>query len=647
VRRRCLFPRGAWLCVLVAAALAASALGRYHSGNYHFRSGEWRFYGGDQGGSRYSPLDQITKANVKHLRVAWTWTVPDAEVAKGQPALARATYFQSTPLMVGGVLYVTTPLSQLAAVEAMTGKTLWVYDPKSYESGRPPNIGFVHRGAAYWTDGKQERIFFATGDAHLIAVDARTGQPVADFGENGRVDLTRGLDRTVPRRIYGVSSAPVICRDVVVVGSSISDGATLPEMPPGHVRGFDARTGQLKWLFRTIPRQGEFGYETWENDAWKYTGNTNVWAPMSADDELGYVYLPTSTPTNDFYGGHRLGDNLFAESLVCLKAETGERVWHFQMVHHGLWDYDLPCAPNLVEITVGGRRIQAVAQATKHGFVFVFDRRTGEPVWPIEERPVPPSTVPGERAARTQPFPVKPPPFERQGVTERDLIDFTPELKAEALEIFKRFESGPLFTPPSLKGTLGLPGYGGGANWGGAAFDPETGVLYIPSITSPMLLALGQPDPHRSSFRYTRRGVPDFSGPRGLPLVKPPYGRITAVDLNQGEILWQVANGDGPRAHPLLKALKLPPLGSMGRAGPLLTRTLLFVGEGTGRTGSTVGGGGPKFKAYDKVTGAVVWETVLPDHTTGAPMTYLAGGKQYVVVAVGSTPAQLVALSLP
>jgi quinoprotein glucose dehydrogenase len=627
-----------WLIIFVLTFSAFS--------QQRVKSGEWRSYGGDNASRKYSPLSEINKTNLNKLKIAWSWVVPDAEITKSNQTLARATYFQCTPLMVNGVLYVTTPLSQLAAVDAGSGKTLWVYNPKSYEAGRPTNIGFINRGAAYWTDGKEERVFYPTGDAQLIAIQAKTGQPVAEFGEGGKLDLTQGLERAVSRRSYYVSSAPLVCRDVVIVGSSISDGPINKEAPPGHVRGFDVRTGKMKWIFHTIPCPGEFGNETWEDSSWQYTGNTNVWAPISADDELGYVYLPTSTPTNDFYGGHRLGDNLFAESIVCLNAATGQRVWHFQIVHHGLWDYDLPCAPTLVDITVGGRKIKAVAQATKHGFVFVFDRKTGAPVWPIEERPVPQSTIPGERTARTQPFPTKPPPFERQGVTEDDLIDFTPELRAEALAIFKRFEGGPIFTPPSLKGTIELPGYGGGANWGGAAFDPETGVLYIPSNTAPTMLALGQPDANRSNFRYTRRGVGDFGGPRGLPLIKPPYSRITAIDLNQGKILWQVANGEGLSNHALLKHLHLPPLGSTGRAAPLLTKSLLFVGEGTGRTGSTAGGGGTKFKAYDKATGAVLWQTDLSDQVTGAPMTYRLGGKQYIVVAVGSAPPQLVALSL-
>ena len=611
------------------------------------QKGEWRSYASDNASSKYIALDQINISNVKDLSVAWTWTVADVDVSRNDPQLSRATYFQCTPLMINGVLYVTTPLSQLAAIDSLTGKTIWVYNPESYKSGRPPNLGYVNRGAAYWTDGRKSRLIYGTGDAHLIAVDAATGNPVAEFGENGRIDLTRGLGRTVDRRIYGVSSAPVICRDVVVVGASISDGPANKEMVAGHVRGFDVRTGQLKWIFHTVPQKGEFGSQTWEGNSFEYSGNANVWAPMSADEELGYVYLPTSTPTNDFYGGHRLGDNLFAESLICLDARTGKRVWHFQVVHHGIWDYDLPCAPTLVDLTVDGRRIRAVAQATKHGFLFVFDRRTGKPVWPVEERPVPQSSIPGERTAPTQPFPTKPPPFERQGLTENDLIDFTPELRAEALKTFRQFEGGPLFTPPSLKGTFELPGYGGGANWGGAAFDPETGILYIPSISTPTMLALGQPDASRSNFRYTRRGVRDFGGPQGLPLIKPPYGRISAIDLNKGTILWQVANGNGPRNHPAIKHLNLPPLGSAGRAGPLLTKSLLFVPEGAGRSGSTAGGGGPGFSAYDKKTGKVVWETRLADTATGTPMSYSFKGRQFVVVAVGSTPAQLVAFSLP
>jgi quinoprotein glucose dehydrogenase len=414
----------------------------------------------------------------------------------------------------------------------------------------------------------------------------------------------------------------------------------------------------LRWKFRVIPREGEFGVETWEERSWEYTGGVNAWTNLSADEELGYVYLPLTSPTSDMYGGHRPGNNLFSDSVVCIKAETGERVWHFQTVHHDLWDYDLPAAPILGDITVAGRRVKALAQVTKQGFVFVFDRVTGQPVWPIQERPVPASTTPGERTSATQPFPSKPAPFDRQGVSIDDLIDFTPELRAEAIEISKRYVTGPLFTPPSLKGdgpadtkgTLQLPGSVGGADWNGAAFDPDTGILYVPSVTGAFAADLIPGDPGRTNLRF-KNGTREFvNGPRGLPLFKPPYGRITAINLNTGDHVWMRPNGDGPRQHPAIMHLNLPPLGQPGRASPLLTKTLLFIGEGDPINVRTPpGGGGRKFRAYDKASGAVVWETEFEAGTTGAPMTYSFRGKQYIVVAIGSAThaAEFVALALP
>jgi len=460
----------------------------------------------------------------------------------------------------------------------------------------------------------------------------------------------------------------------VIVGSSMSDDPPVKRQPSGDVRGYDVRTGELRWTFHVIPRKDEPGSETWEEESWSYTGHANLWTMMSADEELGYVYLPLSSATNDMYGGHRLGDNLYGQSLVCVEAETGRRVWHFQTVHHGLWDYDLPAAPILADITVGGEVRKIVAQITKQAFTFVLDRVTGEPIWPIEERPVPASTTPGERTSPTQPFPTKPPPFDRQGVTVEDLIDFTPELRAEAVEILQRYVVGPMFTPPSIRGegpeatlgTIQLPGSQGGADVQGAAFDPDTGWLYVPSITAPFVADLLPGDPGRTDLRY-RKGSRQWAvGPRGLPLFKPPYGRITAIDLNEGEHVWMSANGDGPRDHPALAGLDLPPLGYPGRPAPLLTRELLFIGEGRssyGRGGSRVpegmlptmvpGAGGRTFRAFDKTTGEVVWKTDLPSGTTGSPITYLHDGRQYIVVAVGrseeegSSAGQLVALGLP
>jgi quinoprotein glucose dehydrogenase len=634
---------------------------------YGVKDGQWRSYAGDTGSTKYSALDLINKDNVKKLEIAWRWKSPDNAIRSKNPFLVPFIY-EATPLLVNGVLYTSTSFAQIAAIDPATGETKWVYDPGSHKDGMPTNLGFVNRGVAYWTGGKdEERIFVATGNAHLVAVSAKDGKPCADFGKDGKVDLTKGLRRAVDRKLYSVTSAPLVCRDVVIVGSSISDLPPNKEMPPGDVRGFDPKTGKQLWTFQTVPQAGEVGVETWEKESWKYTGNTNVWAPMSADEETGYVYLPVSTPTNDWYGGHRHGDNLFADSLVCVEAKSGKRVWHFQTVHHGLWDYDLPAAPNLVDITVAGKKIKAVAQVTKQGFCFVFDRATGKPVWPIEEREVPRSKVPGEKAAPTQPFPTKPPPFERQGIREEDLIDFTPEMRKEALAILQKYEYGPLYTPPSEKGTVNLPGWLGGANWQGAAFDPETGILYVTSVTSPITVAVKKTEKDdKSGFDYLAALEGHLDGPQGLPLVKPPYGRLTAINLNKGEHAWMVPLGDGPRNHPLLKDLKDLParLGSPQRGSLLCTKTLLFSGQ-QGKVEKVIGmirsGEGtakdlresftfnPYFRAFDKVTGEMLWEMKLPDNPTGAPMTYKIGDRQYIVFAVGGllNPAELIALALP
>ncbi|MFP6616283.1 MAG: PQQ-binding-like beta-propeller repeat protein, partial [Candidatus Hydrogenedentota bacterium] len=451
-----------------------------------------------------------------------------------------------------------------------------------------------------------------------------------------------------------------VCRDTIILGSIISDGVTTKEMPPGHIRGFDVRTGKQKWIFHTIPQEGEFGNETWGNDSWKYSGNTNAWSMLSVDEELGYVYLPIGTPTSDWYGEHRLGDNLYGESLLCLNTETGERVWHFQFVHHGLWDYDPPAAPNLVDIVVDGKAIKAVAQVTKQGLIFVFDRVTGKPVWPIEERDVPQSTAPGEKTSPTQPFPTKPPAFERLGVTEDDLIDFTPELRAEAVKIASKYTMGPLYTPPTMTtpdnlGTLALPSPAGGANWMGACVDPETGILYVPSMS--LMVSIGLNDTAgRSQFRYNVNFSNFFvTGPQGLPMVKPPYGRITAIDLNKGEHVWQVPHGDGPRDHPAIKHLNLGQLGAatngvLSNGGGALTKTLLFMNQPDPDASSMLNTGGDGvIRAFDKENGAQLWEHRLGAAPRGTPMTYMYEGKQYLVVAVGGQiqDSELVALALP
>jgi quinoprotein glucose dehydrogenase len=591
-----------------------------------------------------------------------------------------------TPVKVGDRLFVTTGYGQAVAIDPGSGETLWVHDPEAYSYGRPTNLGFVHRGATWWTNGEIERIFYASGDAHLRALDPESGLPIESFGDNGAIDLTKGLRREISRRKYTVSSPVVTCRDVVVVGSSISDGPTQPEAPPGDVRGFDAVTGEVRWVFRSVPQDGEAGSQTWKDDSWKYTGNTNVWTLMSVDEELGLVYLPFGTPTNDWYGGHRLGDNLFAESLVAVNCETGERAWHFQAIHHGLWDYDFVTSPQLGDFTVEGKTVRAAMQLSKQGFVYVFDRASGEPIWPIEERAVPPSTIPGEYASPTQPFPTKPPPYERQGMSPDDLIDFTPEILSAAREILERYDYGPLYTPPSERGTLNMPGWAGGASWPGGAFDSETGILYVPSFTNAVSMTLKKPDKSRSSFDYIGSIETTVPGPYGLPLVKPPYSRLTAFDMSEGEIVWMVPLGEGPRLHPAIRDLDLPALGSGARFHILATKTLLFLASADRRYGGTesrrmelafesldelMAGSdeaeadaaqrrqaaatddwayeASALRALDKESGQTIWEMKLDLPVGGSPMTYLHQGTQYLVLAVGGggRPQELLALWLP
>ena len=472
-------------------------------------------------------------------------------------------------------------------------------------------------------------------------MDATTGTPDEDFGDAGRIDLTLGLGRDFDRSLYGVISPPLVTNDKVVVNSAIHDAPPGLEMPPGDVRAFNPDTGEMEWIFHTIPQPGEFGNDTWEDNSWEYTGNTNSWTIMSADDELGIGYIPIGTPTNDWYGGKRLGDNLFAESLVAVSAASGERLWHFQTVHHGLGDYDLPAAPTLVDITVNGREIKAVAQISKQGFTYVFDRVTGEPVWPIEERAVPPSNVPGEVAAATQPFPTKPAAFEPQGISDETLIDFTPELRQEALQIIEEFDYGPLFTPPTLRGTIQFPGWGGGGEWHGASFDPETGLYYIPSASVPIVVQLREATRQRTEMGYVRGGPQSIGGPQGLPLTKPPYGRITAIDLNSGDHAWMVPHGEGRRQQIIDMGILDPgPVGNASRVGPVLTKTLLFLAQRDGDRNL--------LRAFDKASGAIIHEAELPLPPSGTPMTYMVDDKQYLSIAVGGgQDAKIVTLALP
>jgi quinoprotein glucose dehydrogenase len=621
--------------------------------------GEWHATGGDHGNSKYSPLDQITAENFTHLEIAWRWTSISTDVTERIDSV-RPNGFKTTPLMANGLLYLSTSVGQVAAVDAGTGELVWSYDPRSYERmGSPASMGWQHRGVSYWEDneGDDARIFIALHDLRLVALNARTGGLYPDFGHGGFVDLSGSLGREIDPVRVTHSSPVAIARDVVVVGSIVQDtNLRRREASPGHVRGFDARTGEMKWIFHTIPQEGEVGVDTWQDESWRYSGHTNVWGTMAVDDELGFVYLPTGTPTNDYYGGMRRGDNLFAESIVAVDVETGQRVWHFQAVHHGLWDYDFPTAPNLLDITVDGREIKALAQTSKQAFTYVLDRATGEPVWPIEERPVPAGDVPGEWYSPTQPFPTKPAPFDLQGVTEDDLIDFTPELRSEALQIVARDgRFGPLFEPPALRGArnpvIQAPGTGGGVNWPGSAVDPETGRIFIPSQTRLRTVELVPYEAPATTGYFTDPWASAIPGPRGLPLVKPPYKRITAIDLNTGDHVWMTAHGDGPRNHEALKDLDLPPLGGHlgpNAGGPLVTKTLLIVNSGA-RDVPTMEDVAPTITAYDKDTGEYLGSVRLPSIPQGNPMTYLHGGKQYLVVAVGGrrgAPPELIALAL-
>lgn len=607
---------------------------------------DWPSYGGSPASTKYAPFDQINKDTIKDLGLTWIWASVDNEAIKSRPAFVPTAY-KSTPIKVGKVLYTSTSLGSVVALDAVTGKQLWMFDTKTWADGRPANIGFNHRGVSYYEKGQVKRILIGTNNAFLWSLDATTGKPDPVFGDGGKIDLTLGLGRPVIRALYSNTAAPMVIGDVVVMGAVVQDSPAYgfrmskrSMMPPGHVRGFDVATGEMRWIFNSVPKKGEFGADTWKDDDWTDTGATNVWTLMSADPELGYVYLPFGTANNDFYGGERLGDNLFSESLVCLDAATGERVWHFQMIHHGVWDYDLPAAPNLVDIVVDGKAIKAVAQVSKQGHIYVFNRVTGEPVWPIVERPVPQSRVPGEKTSPTQPFPTWPLPFDRQGVSEDVLIDFTPDLHAEAVKIISAYDVGPLYTPPSLKGTAVLPSDGGAANWTGAAVDPETSTIYIPSMTLPAMFKLSELDADKTEYRYERSTMTFLAGPQGLPLIKPPYGRITAIDLNTGEHRWMVPNGEGPRQKLIASGIADPgPVGNQGFTHVLLTKSLLFT--------SLVDDGRPVLRALDKSTGALLHEIELPAVPNGAPMSYMVGNKQYISVAVGgATDASLVTLAV-
>jgi len=631
-------------------AFALLGIATIHCGPATPPAYEWRVYGSDAASTKFAPLTQIDSTNFDDLRVIWRWHARDRKLARAHN-VENYMHNRSTPIVINGILYTSTPLNHIVALDAATGEELWLFDPEAWKVK-----GWVgHRGVAYWNDGDHARIIFGTSSAYLYSLDANTGLPDPDFGVGGRVDLTKGMYRDVERENYGVLSPPTICKNVIVVGSSIVDythHAPHPEFAePGDVRGFDVRTGEQLWDFHMIPQEGEFGNDTWENDSWKRYGAGNVWSFISADDDLGYVYLPTSSVSADTYGGERPGDNLFGESLVCLDVRTGERVWHYQIVHHGLWDYDLSAAPILLDIVVDGKPIKAVAQLTKQAFCFVFDRVTGEPVWPIEERPVPPSKLEGESASPTQPFPTRPAPFNQQGVHEDSLIDFTPQLRQRALERISGHDYGPLYTPPSERGTVVIPGGAGASGWVGAAAHPGKGWIYVPSHNGATLIRVTRQLDPNSFTRYRGHGQ-DEPNIDGLEITKPPYGRITAIDLNTGDHVWMRPMGKGPVDHPLLKDLNLPDLGWNTRYFPIATPNLLFVASESATSFNR--------QPYDVDPERYLWALSLEDgHTLGRvdlpgnaygqPITYMAGGRQYVALPIGTwrEGADFVALAIP
>jgi quinoprotein glucose dehydrogenase len=673
------------LCVLTCPGMVVS-------GQSGTKSGEWRSYGGDLGNTRYSPLDQIQAGNFNKLEIAWRFKTDNLG--------PRPEYnLETTPLMIGGVLYSTAGSRRaVVALNAVTGEMKWVYSLDEGQRAQEAPRVLSGRGLAYWTDGKEERIVYVTPGYQLVALDAKTGRPIQGFGNGGIVDLKTGDDQVIDPVTgeVGLHAAPIVARNVVIVGAAHKSGR-VPKSKAnvkGYVRGYDVRTGKRLWIFHTIPRPGEFGNDTWLKDSWSYTGNTGVWGQISVDETLGLAYLPVEEPTGDYYGANRPGDNLFSDSLVAIELETGKRRWHVQLIHHDLEDYDPPCAPILADISVGGRLIKAVAQPTKQAFLYVFDRATGQPVWPLEERPVPKGDVPGEWYSPTQPFPTKPPPFDRQGVTRDDLIDFTPELRADALKLVEHHKMGPLFTPPvvsqaeGILGTLTAPTGLGGANWPGGSFDPETQMLYVFSNSSVASIGLIPPRPGQSEMEYIQgtalstpqtgvnpgassRQTPRTTSPTangraaasdgegggaaltvaGLPLLKPPYARISAIDLKRGEIAWQIAHGETPdniRNHPALKNLNIPRTGRPGNVGTLVTKTLLIAGE-SGYFTTPSGSRGAMLRAYNKESGKEVGAVYMPAPQSGSPMTYMVDGRQYLVVAISgsSYPGEILAFRLP
>ena len=625
------------------------------------RDGEWPSYGGDLAHTRYSPLDQIDENNFDELEVAWSFRTDNF-------GPTPEFFLQSTPLMVDGVLYTTAGTRRAAvALDAETGEILWFHRYDEGERGAAAPRRLSGRGLSYLEDGGDGKIFYVTPGYHLIGLNAKNGRRLSDFGNAGIVDLKLELDQDIDLVTgeIGLHAAPLVFNDTIVIGAAHLPGGAPKSMRnvKGYIRGFDTNTGTRKWIFHTIPQGDEFGNDTWAGESWRDTGNTGVWGQMTIDPELGMVYLPVEMPTNDYYGGHRLGDNLFSDSLVALDLETGQRRWHYQITHHDVWDWDLPAAPVLTDITVDGREIKAVALPTKQSWLFVFDRETGEPVWPINEQPVAPSDIPGEILSPTQPHPTKPPAFDQQGIGPDDLVAFTPEIRAQALEVLSRFRYGrSIYTPPSVGsadgtyGTLQVPASTGGVNWPGGSFDPDTGIFYQYSKSEVTNLGLTN-NPDRSDMNFIR-GRPEGVSARqealnveGIPILKPPWGRISAIDLGTGELLWQVAHGetaDNIRNHRLLEGVLIPRTGRPGRVGTLVTKTLVVAGDG-GTFTNDEGVSGAMLRAYDKTNGNEMGAVFMPAQQTGSPMTYSVNGKQYIVVAVsgGGYGGELIAYHLP
>jgi quinoprotein glucose dehydrogenase len=678
-----------WLRLVfpLVVVLMCTAMGA--SGQSAANGGEWPTYGADLANTRYRPLDQINAANFNKLEVAWRF--------KTDSLGPRPEYkLEGTPLMVRGVLYATAGTRRsVVALDAGTGELLWVHGEHEGARGAAAPRQLSGRGLAYWSDGKEERILYVTPGYRFIALDAKTGVPVPTFGTNGVVDLKANVVYGTGQPIdfvtgeIGLHSTPIVAKDTVIIGSAFREGGTpkTHNNSKGLVQAFDARTGKLLWIFRTIPKPGEVGNETWLKDSWAVNGNTGVWTQMSVDEDLGLAYLPVEESTGDYYGGHRPGNNLFGETLVAVDLKTGQRKWHYQLIHHGLWDQDISAAPILADITVNGRPIKVVAQPTKQAILYVFDRVTGQPVWPIEERTVEKGDVPDEWYSPTQPIPSKPPAYARNGISTNDLIDFTPALKEEAVETASKYKIGPIFTPPVVSklggplATLTLGTAGGGTNWPGGSYDPDTHTVYVQACNA-CLSPLGLvPSPGRefSDLNYivgtagrevqARVGAGGTAGadtPRvaapaaagnptvtvqGMSLIKPPYGTISAINLDKGEIVWQVPHGETPdtvRNSPLLKGRDIPRTGQATFAGTLVTKTLVIAGDPQ-MTTTPSHPQGAMLRAYDKATGKEVGAVYIPAGQSGSPMTYMLNGKQYIVVAVSGAPysGEYIAFSLP